>query len=117
MGTGQGVISHEFVKPWEPSVATARIQELAKSANYDFWYTDDVKAQIKSLGLFTGDVTHVLKHGSVNEEAEMSTQSGVHKYKMVSPTPNSGRPVTVTVAACGGKRQLKVCNVSIDEIF
>lgn len=86
MGTGKGVISHDFAQPWPKEDAQKRIRHIV-STEFDYFWTDAVKAQMAESGLLTGDILHVCKHGVINDEGELSTQPGVFKYTLVSPTP------------------------------
>lgn len=117
MGTGSGVISHEFVTPWHPKEAQARIRAIA-NGNFDYMWTDAVKKQLADCKLINGDVLHVCKKGEVNEPGQNSTQPRVCRYTMESPSPNSeGKVVRVNVAVThaneGKKDCLKVVEVSI----
>lgn len=116
MGTGKGVVSYDFAKPWPADQAAAKIRAKLSDTREPFSWTSSYRPQLQEFGLYAGDILFVIKNGVVNEEGENSTLSEVFKYKMVAPTPNSnGRFVTVTVAVCERNNQIKVLNISLGE--
>lgn len=85
-------------EPWTPAKATKKIREKAQDTALDVGLTNHTKEQMAARGLIMSDVLHVLKYGYVYEPAEPAKEQGYHKYKIESPTPNSGnRAVRVVV--------------------
>ena len=83
---------------WTPAKATEKIREKAQDTALDVGLTNHTKEQLAARGLIMADVLHVLKHGYVYEPAEPAKEQSYYKYKIESPTPNSGnRAVRVVV--------------------
>lgn len=78
------------IKPMTPAQATRHIREKLKSGHVDLDFTSHVKTRLEQRGLIMSDVLHVLKHGTVYEEAEPTTRDSFFKYKIECTTPNSG---------------------------
>ena len=111
MGTGSGVVRPNFGKAMSSGEATEAIRERARG-RFDYLWTDKVKQQMAERELYDGDILHVLKYGVVSEEGEMSTVSGLFKYKMDAPTPNSNNRLVRVVVVVGRPSILKVCEVT-----
>lgn len=114
MGTGKGLVSHEFINPWPPKEAEARIRKIAAS-NFTHMWTDHVKSQISLFNLLMGDILYVCKNGVVNDEGQRSTQPRVFKYTISSAAPNSeSKQVYVVVAVDERQNCMKVVDVKMD---
>ena len=102
---------HE-VKPWHPGEATRRIREKVRTGDIELSYTKHAKERMSERGLLIGDVIHVLKNGTVYEEAEPATRDGLFKYGVECLTPNSGRrSVRLVVIPSPTSRSIKVITV------
>lgn len=103
-------------KPWSPRKATEELRKLARK-DFNLCLTRHASDQMQDRGLYTGDITHVLRHGFVYEEAKPATRPGYNKYKMECTTPNSGsRSVRVVVIPGKKTRDLKIITVMwVDE--
>ena len=103
--------THE-VKPWRPGEATRRIREKVRTGDIELSYTQHAKERMSERGLLIGDVIHVLKNGTVYEEAEPTTRDGLFKYGIECHTPNSGRrSVRLVVIPSPMSRSIKVVTV------
>ena len=102
---------HE-VKPWRPAEATRRIREKVRTGDIELSYTKHAKERMSERGLLVGDVIHVLKNGTVYEEAEPATRDGLFKYVIECHTPNSSRrSVRLVVIPSPTSRSFKVVTV------
>ena len=103
--------SHEG-KPWRPAEATRRIRQKVRTGDVELFYTQHAKERMSERGLLIGDVIHVLKNGTVYEEAEPATRGGLFKYGIECHTPNSGRRSVRIIAIPSPTRQsIKVVTV------
>ena len=104
--------SHEL-EPWRPAEATRRIREKVQTGDFELFYTQ----RMSERGLLVGDVIHVLRNGTVYEEAESATRGGLFKYGIECHTPNSGRRSVWIIAIPSPTRQsIKVVTVMwVDE--
>ena len=98
-------------QPWPAAQATERIWQLARGV-YALVVTTHAREQLGKRSLILGDALHVMKVGHIYDEAEISTQPGLYKYKMESSTPNShSRTLRVVVVPCASKSVLKIITV------
>jgi hypothetical protein len=98
-------------QPMSPEEATTHIREIA-SGEYDLWLTKHAKEKMIARDVFTPDVRHLLKFGTIARPGEVSTQAGIFKYRMESKTPNSeNRTLALIVAPSTGRNVLKVLTV------
>ena len=105
------------LEPWRPAEATRRIREKVRTGDIELFYTQHAKERMSERGLLISDVIHVLKNGTVYEEAESATRGGLFKYGIECHTPNSGRRSVRIVAIPSPTRQsIKVVTVMwVDE--
>lgn len=103
-------------RPWPPAKATSELRKLAQQ-DFNLCLTAHAREQLTERDLIAGDLTHVLKHGFVYEEAEPSTREGYYKYKMECISPNSdGRTVRVVVIPGSKPLDLKIVTIMwVDE--
>ena len=98
-------------QPWSPGDATDNIREIAAS-NFALSRTGHAKERMRDRGLTMGDLLHVLKHGFVYEEAQISTRKKCFKYCIDGATPNSeGRAVRLVVVPCADPLEIKIVTV------
>ena len=97
-------------QPWQPVVATRRINEMAKDLSLDLYYTEHALIRIDQRNLILSDLLYLLRNGFVVcEEPEQSTQKGLYKYLIDGKTPNSdARYLRIVVIPDEKSNQIKV---------
>ena len=99
-------------EPWRPAEATRRIREKVRTDDIELSYTKHAKERMSERSLLIGDVIHVLRNGTVYEEAEPATRGGLFKYRIECLAPNSGRrSVRLVVIPSPTSRSIKVVTV------
>lgn len=94
--------------PLSAAKATELVRSLV-STQTQFSWTHHVKVRLDERDLIMGDVMHVLRHGFVYEPGELSTMTGLFKYKMEAATPNSkGRTLVVVVIPSARTKSIKI---------
>jgi hypothetical protein len=78
------------VRPWSPREATERIRAPAKDEHLELVWTNHAQQRMVERGLIAGDILYVLANGFVYEEAQPASAAGLFRYRMESPSPNSG---------------------------
>jgi hypothetical protein len=63
-------------RPWKPADATAYVNEMSRSKEFDLLLTDHAEAQMRRRDLIIGDALHVLKRGRVYNSPEPATGFG-----------------------------------------
>lgn len=81
---------YALVRPGSPREATERIRALAKDENLELVWTRHAEKQMAERGLIMSDVLYLLANGFVYDEAEPASATGLFRYRIESPTPNSG---------------------------
>lgn len=104
-------------QPWNEANATYGIREIAKSDDFDLFFTAHALGQMAKRDLIMGDVLNALKSGFVRKSPDPSTQSGYYKYVVEAMTPNSSpREIGVVVVPDHERFHMKVVTVMwIDE--
>lgn len=90
LGPSPITVIHALVRPWSPREATERIRALAKDENLELVWTRHAEKQMAERGLIMSDVLYLLANGVVYDEAEPASAAGLFRYRIESPTPNSG---------------------------
>ncbi|MGL5116005.1 MAG: DUF4258 domain-containing protein [Beijerinckiaceae bacterium] len=99
-------------QPWSPADATDAIRTLGRSRELAFSLTRHAKERLNERDLIISDVLYILRNGFVFEEADVSSDPKLFKYKMETRTPNSGnRVVRIVVIPCFNPHQIKVVTV------
>lgn len=97
-------------KPLDPIEATDRIRSAARSPHRLTW-VDQVTSKMGSLGLWMGDLLHVLRVGCVLQPGQPSTHPGLFKYVVEGKSPNSRDKTLKIVAMLSTGNWVKICDI------
>lgn len=99
-------------QPWSPADATICINALGKSDDLTVSFQDHAEDRLDERDLLFGDVLHVLKFGFVLTDCHQATRPKYYKYRIQSPTPNSGsRSVALIVIPDAKALEVKIVTV------